>query len=57
VTIVEVYDRPQKGTPEFAKWKPPPPRFPAKYSDAKKSKLTAEVKGGEKNDFTFNLTD
>jgi len=57
VTIVEVYDRPPKGTPEFEKWKPPPPRFPAKYSDAQKSKLTAEVKQGQKNDFTFNLTD
>ncbi len=30
---------------------------PAKYKDANQSGLTAEVKDGESNDFTFELTD
>ena len=57
VTIADVVETPKKGTPEAEKWQPPPPRFPAKYADAKKSGLTAEVKQGDKNDFTFNMTD
>jgi hypothetical protein len=48
---------PMPGTPEAENYNPPPPPFPPRYMDPQLSGLTAEVKQGEKNEFTFTLTD
>jgi hypothetical protein len=48
---------PMPGTPEAANYTPPPLPFPPRYMDPQLSGLTAEVKKGEKNEFSFTLTD
>jgi hypothetical protein len=49
-------NEPMPGEPGWDKWKKPKQRFPTKYSDANRSGLTAEVKAGEANEFTFDMT-
>lgn len=36
---------------------PKPPRFPGRYTDPEQSNLSAEVKSGAENNFTFDLTE
>lgn len=48
---------PMPGTPEAAAAAAGKPPFPARYSNPEQSGLTAEVKAGGDNDFTFPLTD
>jgi hypothetical protein len=55
VAITDASVPPMPGTPEAAK--PKKKLFPARYSDPAKSGLTATVKEGEANEFTFELTD
>ncbi|MGQ9575168.1 MAG: carboxypeptidase-like regulatory domain-containing protein [Thermoguttaceae bacterium] len=50
-------EQPMPGTPEAQAWKPPAPRFPAKYADAATSGFTATVQKGQTNDFTFDMKD
>ncbi|HVA51310.1 MAG TPA: carboxypeptidase regulatory-like domain-containing protein [Pirellulales bacterium] len=53
VGITEPTDIPPEG--DYSIPEPKPPRFPAKYTDPKQSELTAEVKPGSENNFTFDL--
>jgi hypothetical protein len=48
---------PMPGTPEAENYTPPESRFPEKYANPATSELTAEVKDGGENDFTFDITD
>lgn len=48
---------PMPGTPEAAAAAAGKPPFPARYSNLEQSGLTAEVKEGGENDFTFSMTD
>ena len=48
---------PMPGTPEAENYQPPKPRFPAKYSDPSTTTFKFEVKKGEKNNFTLEMTD
>lgn len=48
---------PMPGTPEAENWKPRKSRVAAKYTNAEKTPLTANVEDGGKNDFTFDLKD
>lgn len=48
---------PMPGTPEAATYKPEPLPFPAKYSAAEQSGLTANVEAGKTNEVKFELTD
>jgi hypothetical protein len=45
---------PNPGDPEP---QPKPPRFPVRYTDPNQSNLTADVKPGGENKFTFDLTE
>lgn len=48
---------PMPGTPEAKHTAATRPPFPAKYSDPRKSGLTASVKRGSSREFTFELRD
>jgi len=60
VTIAEAASKeapPMPGTPGAENYMPPAPRFPAKYADRSTTPFTATVEKGEKNEFTFDMTD
>jgi hypothetical protein len=60
VTIAEAASKeppPMPGMPGAENYKPPAPRFPAKYADRSTTPFTATVEKGKKNEFTFDMTD
>jgi hypothetical protein len=60
VTIGEAASKespPMPGTPGAENYRPPAPRFPAKYADRSTTPFTATVEKGKKNEFTFDMTD
>lgn len=52
--VLETPPMPVPGQPDLP---PKPLRFPARYTDPNQSNLTAEVKPGAENNFTFDLTE
>jgi hypothetical protein len=48
---------PMPGMPGAENYKPPEPRFPAKYADRSTTPFTATVEKGKKNEFTFDMTE